>query len=318
MRNPTIDDEGNLAWILARQYRAYKNSDPREIPEKAIPACILSIIALRTTTDTHKAITQLSIGVFFFAMRSCEYLKVPKQNKKKTKQLTLKNIAFYRDRQLIAHNSPTLSTSTSVSMTFESQKNDRKFDTITQWRTAHDTTLCPVRQWAALVQRIWSYPGTTADTPVSAVLRHKISHITSNDIVHALRDSLKTYGEARLRININEIGTHSIRSGAAMAMYLGGVPVFAIQMIGRWLSDSFMKYIRKQIEEFTYNVSQKMLNMQHFRHVPNNQSNNIPNATTPPQRTEYGGSASLMLLANESGGTAPSQPPGTGRGETVF
>jgi hypothetical protein len=281
--------------------------------------CILSIIALRTTTETQKAITQLTIGAFFFAMRSCEYLKVPKQKDKKTKQLTLKNVAFYRDGNLIKHDSPTLSNSTSVSMTFESQKNNRKFDTITQWRTTDDI-LCPVRQWAALVQRIWAYPAATADTPVSAVLRHnKINHITSNDIVQALRDSLKTYGEARLRINIDEIGTHSIRSGAAMAMYLGGVPVFAIQMIGRWSSDSFMKYIRKQIEEFTYDVSQKMLTMQHFRHVPNNIPNNITtNATTPPQRTEYGGSASLMLLANESGGTAQSQPPGTGRGETVF
>jgi hypothetical protein len=31
-------------------------------------------------------------------------------------------------------------------------------------------------------------------------------------------------------------------------MYLGGVPVFAIMMIGRWSSDAFMKYICKQIK----------------------------------------------------------------------
>jgi hypothetical protein len=99
-----------------------------------------------------------------------------------------------------------------------------------------------------------------------------------------------------------------------MAMYLGGAPVFAIQMIGRWSSDSFMKYIRKQIEEFTYGISQQMLTMQDFRHVPNNAP------TSSPQRTEYGGSASLMLLASnkESGGTSSSQPPGTGRGETIY
>lgn len=53
-----------------------------------------------------------------------------------------------------------------------------------------------------------------------------------------------------------------------MAMYLGGVPVFAIQMIGCWSSDSFMGYIRKQIEEFTFDVSHKMLTMQSFRHLP--------------------------------------------------
>lgn len=312
MPNPTHDNEGNLAWILARQYRANKNDDPKEIPEKAIPLCVISLVALKTATEKQHAITQLTIGAFYFAMRSCEYLKVPKQEDKKTKQLTLRNIAFYLDGTLLPHSSTSLHNASSVSITFETQKNSRKFDTITQWRTTHDT-LCPVCQWAALIKRIRAYPNATDETPVSAVLQHnKITHITNNDIVHALHDGLKTYGEDRLRINTNKIGTHSIRSGAAMAMYLGGVPVFAIQMIGRWSSDSFMKYIRKQIEQFTFDVSQKMLTMQHFGHVPNN-------APTSPQRTEYGGSASLMLLTNdESGGTSSSHPPGTGRGETKY
>jgi hypothetical protein len=76
----------------------------------------------------------------------------------------------------------------------------------------------------------------------------------------------------------------------AMAMYLGGVPVFAIMVIGRWSSNAFMKYIRKQIKEFTFNVSKKILTMQHFRHIPNKASNN-------PNKKEYGGLASLMLLS---------------------
>ena len=67
-----------------------------------------------------------------------------------------------------------------------------------------------------------------------------------------------------------------------MAMYLGGVPVFAIMMIGRWSSDAFMKYIRKQIEQFTFDVSARMLTMQHFRHVPNQPSGSS-------STTEYGG-----------------------------
>jgi len=79
----------------------------------------------------------------------------------------------------------------------------------------------------------------------------------------------------------------SIRSGSAMAMYLGGVPVFAIMMIGRWSSDSFMKYIRTQIEEFTFDVSKRMLMMQEFRHTPNT----APNGA----KTEYGGCAHFML-----------------------
>jgi hypothetical protein len=73
-----------------------------------------------------------------------------------------------------------------------------------------------------------------------------------------------------------------------MAMYLGGLPVYAIQLIGRWSSDSFMEYIRKRIEEFTLGVSMKILTVQVFRHIPSITS-------TSPEETEYGMSALLML-----------------------
>lgn len=202
-----------------------------------------------------------------------------------------------------------LHTADSVSITFETQKNERKFDTITQWRTS-DTTLCPVKQWASLVARIAAYPGANEATPVSAVWRYnQLSHITADEVTNTLRDAVKAHGEDDLRIYQNEIGTHSIRSGAAMAMYLGGVPVFAIMMIGRWSSDAFMKYIRKQIEEFTFDVSSKMLTMQHFRHVPHHSPGDS-------RRTEYGGSASFMIGSESGEGIISSghdqQGPGAG------
>ena len=34
-----------------------------------------------------------------------------------------------------------------------------------------------------------------------------------------------------------------------MAMYLGDCPVYSIMMIGRWSSDAFLRYIRKQVEQ---------------------------------------------------------------------
>jgi hypothetical protein len=46
------------------------------------------------------------------------------------------------------------------------------------------------------------------------------------------------------RFKAEDIGTHSISSGAAMAMYLAGVKVETIQMIGRWKSRSLMRYLR--------------------------------------------------------------------------
>jgi hypothetical protein len=93
--NPTRDTDGQLAWILAHQYRAYKLDDPKEVQEKAIPLCVLFLIALKTSSDLQQAITQLTLSAFFFACRSCEYLKVKKPEEKLTKQLLLRNIAFY-------------------------------------------------------------------------------------------------------------------------------------------------------------------------------------------------------------------------------
>ena len=64
------------------------------------------------------------------------------------------------------------------------------------------------------------------------------------------------------------VGTHLIRSGAAMAMYLGECPVFMIMLIGRWTSDAFLRHIHKQVMEFSQNVAKKMLSCQNFWHIP--------------------------------------------------
>jgi hypothetical protein len=53
--NPTRNEDGQLAWILSRHYCAYKNSDPKENQEKAIPACIISQINLNQTTETKRS-----------------------------------------------------------------------------------------------------------------------------------------------------------------------------------------------------------------------------------------------------------------------
>ena len=61
---------------------------------------------------------------------------------------------------------------------------------------------------------------------------------------------------------------HSIRSGVAMAMYLGECPVFMIMLVGRWSSNAFLRYIIKQVMEFSQNVAKRMLSCQNFRHIP--------------------------------------------------
>ena len=120
------------------------------------------------------------------------------------------------------------------------------------------------------MKRIGGYPGAKDNTPASAVWRDgRLQHVTSEEMITALRAAAKAIREDKLGFKISEIGTHSLRSGAAMAMTLDQVPVYVIMMIVRWSIDAFLKYTRKQVEQFSHNVAQRMIKNLMFRVPPN-------------------------------------------------
>ncbi len=124
-------------------------------------------------------------------------------------------------------------------------------DTITQMASG-DGTLCPVRAAAAIVKRVKKYPGSSQQTPISTVLNHRIiEHITSDHTIDTLRNAVGAIGKAKLGFKKEDVSTHSIRLSAAMAMYLGECPVCMIMLIGCGSSDAFLRYIRKQVMEFS-------------------------------------------------------------------
>ncbi len=92
-------------------------------------------------------------------------------------------------------------------------------DTVTQMALSN-VKLCPVCAAAAIVQQIRGYPSTTGDTPISAIMiNDRITHVMSQNVIDTLQDAVVAIGEHQLSINKEEIGMHSIRSGATMAMY---------------------------------------------------------------------------------------------------
>ena len=212
---------------------SFKNEDPKVEQQKAVLLSVISELWKRQNTETETALAQLTVGAYFFACRSCEYLKVPQDEKRRTDILSkLRTIRFFKDGKQVHAPSPDLCMADSVSLMFEMQKNQEKNDTVTHGAMGHEF-LCPVKQWAAVVNRIWSYPGATIDTPVSAVWRYdRIEHLTSKILIDALRDAVVAVGEDSLGFKASEVGTHSIHSGAAMQMYLGKCPVYTIMLIG--------------------------------------------------------------------------------------
>ena len=217
-------------------------------------------------------------------MRSCEHSVTPTPGR--TRLLTLKNIMFRSKRKVeVPHSSRTLHRSQHVTIIFADQKNGRKFDMRTQQRTG-DPALCPVRRWASATQRILRLsPGTNTDTPVCAYpMQPKTLHVTNNFLLKLIRSVCKICGgKSTFGFNPSEIGNRSIRSGAAMALFLADHSPARIMTLGRWSSDAFLVHIRPQVLEWTNNMSYDMTNYESFLDLSSkpshrNTSNSFPSA----------------------------------------
>ena len=264
--DPTLDPDGKLAFFLQRQFRSYANNDRPIKQQAAITGSILRKFHQIATTKLEKAMCDLFIGAFFFAMRSCEYLNV--SGTRKTKILTVGNIRFFKNKKELAHSDPRLHQASTVSITFELQKKDTKHDTVTQYQSK-DTLLCPVKIWARIIQRLLKYPNTNKNTQVNTFMDAGKKYLIKGQmLLKQLRRATTAIGKDTLGFSAEQIGLHSARSGAAMAMYLSGVPVFTIMLLGRWSSDAFLLYIRKQVQEFSKNISNKMISNERFFTIP--------------------------------------------------
>jgi hypothetical protein len=87
-------------------------------------------------------------------------------------------------------------------------------------------------------------------------------------VLQKIWSAVKSLGKDKLRFTVDEVGTHSNRSGGAMGMYLTGTPVYTIMLMGRWSSDAFMRYIRKQVLDMSHGISSKMITYEEFYTIP--------------------------------------------------
>jgi hypothetical protein len=216
--------------------------------------------------DTRDAVVaEIAIVAYFYAMRSCEITTTPTPGR--TKITRLRGVTF-RDasHREIPHDSPQLSSAFRVTVTFENQKNGLKMDRRTHEKTG-DPVMCPVLRLASLIRRILAADEEAGpDTPVSTIWGEEGSRtVTSDELRKQLRTAcLKGGGAATFGYNSNDIGTRSIRSGAAMGLFLMNHPVAKIMILGRWSSDAFLVYIRPQVLEWTNQMSGDMIRHDSF------------------------------------------------------
>ena len=277
--------------------KGYKNMDPGTIRQKAIPVSVYREMAKDNTTEKAAATGQLLVGAFFFAMRSCEYLETSKD--RRTQRLKLGNLRFTKRNKKISHDSSSLSESDCITIKFEIQKND-KHDVYITMHHIWDLVMCPVRSWAKVSRLVLSYSGSDDSTPVNTYFdedKKIITLLPASEMLSAIRTTVTRMGVDTLGFTASECGTHSNRSGSAMAMYLAGVPVFTIMLIGHWSSDAFLLYIRSQVQSFSTGVSQRMVTTSEFYTIPNFVSHEDPLTTNDKNKSSGRGLIGLSATS---------------------
>ena len=113
--------------------------------------------------------------------------------------------------------------------------------------------------------------GAQEPPPSATILPLRVStqglcSVSASDIIAVLWAETIRIGAARLHFAPEDVRTHSLRSGEAMATHLAGAPDWTLMAIGRWRSLGFMVYIQQQISSFSAGFSAKMSRQPWFRH----------------------------------------------------
>jgi hypothetical protein len=235
--------------------KAYNDLDPAVERQHALPASVFEFLYKDKSCYLNSAIGELTAGALFYAMRSCEYSST--EGNPKTKLLTLGDFFFYKKGKLINTNRQSVD---NVKIIFRTQKSGVKDEPAVRGKAPKNHPLCPVHIWAKIVDRVWSYKGSTDETPINTILVNDEPRLIKASTVRTtIRRAVLTLGEANLGIKASKVGTHSIRTSCATMLSLQGEHPENIKIAGRWNSDQFLKYIRRNttIISITTKISAK-------------------------------------------------------------
>lgn len=265
--SPIVDKKLKVHQHISRQTKGYKRSDPPTKHQKALPPIVFKFCLRQAKLKRELARAHLLGGALFFGMRSCEYSSVGGQDRK-TRAIQVRDITFMTGNSVMKHNHPLLDRAESVTINFGDQKSEMKFEAVTQYNS-NSRTLNPVVHWATTVRRLRSYPGFRNSWYVHRFHDGtRFTNITSKELLADLRAAVECVGVDTLGFTKADIGTHSVRSSLAMMMYLAKEPIYTIMLVGRWSSDAFLRYIEKQVKEFTKGVSTRMIRCETFFNIP--------------------------------------------------
>ena len=263
--------DGSMSPALTQMLKGYCVADPPTKQQAAIPPSILKEAYTSTTSSREKQHATLLIGAFFYRCWSCEYLQV--NGIRKMMMITVLDIQFFKNNREINHEKGTqtrvLMVANVVMVTFWLQKNDEKYTKIPMHRTSCPT-LCLVKAWTRIIFHLCQQKFSHDRTLVFAYWQNdqSMKPFAVEETVKYLQQLVQKFGSGRIGILPEDIGTHPIQSSFAMALILGGTPVFEVMLVGWWASDAFIRYIQSQVLDFSKGISDKMIKNNNYFCVP--------------------------------------------------
>ena len=287
-----VHGQGSMHPRIKAVLKGIESRDPLPQRQKALtPAFLIDLhkyVQGSECGESHTA--NLIRGAYFFAMRACEFCRTEAAGR--TKRLKLENITFRGEgKEVVDHDDPELERkSMFVTVCFVDQKNGNRMEKRSQ-RRSEVPILCPIEAWAAVVKRHRKdFPGEKGKKlTISSYKRGGTrDEVTAAQVTKLLRkvchqnDGARKYGYSQ-----EEIGTRSIRSGAAMALAVqGGHTDEKIRILGRWKSLAFLTYIRPQVLEWSGGMANEMARTKSFTDVsdrPKKETDQkAPTAWQPP------------------------------------
>ena len=261
--SPVVTAQGTYPLQLKRQLDSYRKEDPPPRSKLALPFSVLGYLHSQISYNTpirQRATTDLAIIAWFYLLQVGKYTN-PRTGTKQTVPLRLCDVTLWRHNTKLSQHLPLaflLDQCTSATLHIDNQKNGKRNSAIHHEATRE--ALCPVKSLIRRICHIRAHT-TVSTTPISTYYpptRPSGWRVTANDINKLLKNAVSNMGLSRYNISPDDISSHSLRAGGAMALHLNGVPSRTIQLLGRWSSDTFLIYIHEQIAAFSTNLSTLM------------------------------------------------------------
>ena len=164
LESPIHDPAGQLGPVLAlQQLKSYADADIAPRPQQAITVEVVRHLQRSLDTARDRAVGQLVVVAFFFAMRSCNYSDVEFPRRTTVVQ-QVRDVTFWKgSKRVPLDHRDDIRNADAMSITFWKQKNRDDGTTITQHRNLSlgEDELCPVQALGEIIGRVRGYSATT-------------------------------------------------------------------------------------------------------------------------------------------------------------